>query len=62
MFPDFNNNNNNIKLSLKHVLTHQKTFSHSGNRRINSIKLFAVVISFPLDSSDNELNQFRFII
>ena len=43
-------------------MRHQSTFSYSGSRGINRIKLFALVISFPLDSSDNELSQFKSII
>ena len=40
----------------------QSTFSYSGSRGIDRIKLFALLISFPLDSSDNELSQFWSII
>lgn len=43
-------------------MRHQSTFRYSGSRGINRIKLVALVISFPLDSSDNELSQFRSII
>ena len=43
-------------------MRHQSTFSYSGSRGINRIKLFALLISFPLDSSDNELSQFWSII